>query len=319
MQQMKKLIASSLLVLLIVTLFSVQSKAQQDAQYTQYMFNQMVLNPAYAGSKTGPSLTAIYRHQWAGFDGAPKTISGSFHTPFGQSGIGLFIESDQIGLHDRLTANISYAYHIPIGKAHWSLGVQGGLLNYSSNWTENQAFDPSDPNLASNESRLAPNFGLGTYIYGERFYLGFSVPHLLDSSLDNVSEVARRYKHYFGTAGVVIGMGPNLKLRPSVLVKAVPAVAPVEADLNLSLLIRDAFWVGAAYQTNDAVAFLLEYAPTKGGIKLGYSYDLTLTELAGVNNGSHEIMLGWDFGGTRGASGGSSSKGGEKILSPRYF
>ena len=312
---MKKLLIATLALLCFLMLDSERATAQQDAEYTQYMFNSLVLNPAYAGSRDALSATAIYRHQWAGMDGAPRTLSLGGHSPIGDRvGVGLFLENDRIGVHNRFSLFGSYAYKIPVAAdGNLSLGLQAGILSYASNWANLPNIqDPTDPNFQGQQSKLLPNFGIGAYYYTDRYYVGLSVPHLLANNLDDISPQAKQYMHYFLTGGMVFDINSDLKLKPSILIKHVPSLSPLEADLNVSLLFRDALWVGMGYRTADALLFLLEYQfPT--GLRIGYSYDLTLTKLSGFNSGSHEIMLGIDLDT---GSGGNSI---QKVLSPRYF
>lgn len=311
---MKKLFIAVLLMLGV----SADIFAQQDSEYTHYMFNSLVLNPGYAGSRGALSGTAIYRHQWAGITGAPRTFSLAGHSPFGERvGVGLYMESDRVGVHNRLSLFGSYAYRIPIAAdGNLSLGIQAGFRNYVSDWNDSDLNiqNTSDPSLSGKQSKLLPNFGLGAYYYTERYYVGLSIPHLIDNKLDKVQELAKEYKHYFLTGGVVLDISPTVKFKPSVLLKSVPAVAPLEVDINLNFLFQDALWAGVGYRTADALLFMLEYQ-FANGLRLGYSYDLTLTQLGAHNSGSHEIMLGWDLAGGLGGGGGD----GDKVLSPRFF
>jgi len=291
--------------------------AQQDAEYTQYMFNGLVLNPAYAGSRGGLSATAIYRNQWVNIPEAPRTFSIAGHTPIGDSNsaVGLWLESDQLGVHDKIRLYASYAYHIPMGSndAKLSLGVQGGLLNINSNFTEASVITANDPAYAENISNTLPNFGLGAYYYAERFFAGVALPHLLNNQLyedlPNVTvEGARQYRHLFATAGVVLPFGEKLDFRPTALLKAVPgAHAPVELDLTAHFLINKVLWLGAAWRSGDSIDFLAELNFGRG-FRAGYSYDLTTTKLGDYNDGSHEFMLGYDV-----------QKDKSRVLTPRYF
>ncbi len=303
----------SFLILICVMAFSYVSYGQQDSEYTQYMFNKLVINPSYAGSLDAFSTTAIYRHQWAGMDGAPRTFSINAHAPFGEhSGIGGYIENDKIGVHNRFSLFGSYAYRLDLGNAgQLSLGLQAGVQHYRSNWTEANALDPDDIVLADDYSKLMPNFGLGALYYADNYYIGLGIPHLINNKLDNVTKEAHQFRHYFLGGGMMFDAGTNLKILPSVLLKSVPGRAPLEADLNIHFLLRDALWLGVGYRTADALAFLLEYQFVNG-LRLGYAYDLTLTKLGPFNSGTHEVMLGWDI-----FSDGSNPS--RKIISPRFF
>ncbi|MGB0929266.1 MAG: PorP/SprF family type IX secretion system membrane protein [Chitinophagales bacterium] len=283
--------------------------AQQDAQYTQYMFNTLVINPAYAGSRDAVSILGIYRNQWTGFNGSPTSFAASVHSPVGEKlGLGLFLESDQIGVHQRLSAYTAYAYKIALGGGYLSLGLQAGVLQYSSDWSElPEVLDPDDPIFLADNSKLLPNFGLGVYYYSEQFFVGVSVPHLLEGNIDEVSELAMQDRHYWATAGVAIPLNDNLKVQPSLLVRMVPSIAPVNIDANLSLIINNIFRVGAGYRSSQAVLFMLEYQQDK--LRVGYSYDLGLSSLADYHSGSHEIMVGLDL----------PTNKLQKVQSPRFF
>ncbi|MGB0840360.1 MAG: PorP/SprF family type IX secretion system membrane protein [Chitinophagales bacterium] len=293
---------------LLTCLACMDAKAQQDAQYTQYMFNGLALNPAYAGTRDAISATAIYRHQWAGVVGAPRTFSFSVHSPLQeQAGLGLFVESDRIGIHNRLSLFASYAYRIVVGEGQLSIGLQGGLLNYQSDWNNlPNVADPGDVVLANPESKLLPNFGLGIHYYTERFYVGASIPHMLDNELSEVSLQALQSRHYFITSGALIDLSTTLKVKPSIMLKAVSG-SPLAADLNLSFLIRDVLWLGAGYRFGDALTFLGSFQ-FNNGLRLGYAYDLTRTDLQ-PTGGTHEVMLGFDF----------IKEGDNPVLNPRFF
>lgn len=289
--------------------------AQQDAQYTQYMFNGQTFNPAYSGSRGKLSMAAVYRNQWLNTAAAPQTYSLGIHALLGNNhGIGLYAENDQIGVHKRLSAYLSYAFHIGFSESlKLSIGLQGGMLQYKSDWLDSPPKDLTDLVFLENESYLAPNFGVGLYLYSPNFYVGFSAPHLLDSSLDNSIEALSKYeRQYVMTAGVVIPIGEMIKLKPSVLVRSIPSVAfgNTQADVNLSLFYNNALMIGLGYRTSKAIAGLLHYQ-FKNGLRLGYAYDYSLNELADYHSGSHEVMIGFDI-----SSAGDKL---EKVLHPRFF
>lgn len=282
--------------------------AQQDAQYTEYMFNSLAYNPAYAGSREAVSANAIYRNQWWDFEGAPKTVSFSIHAPFRDKyGIGLATVHDRIGVHQFTGAMGSFSYHFYVSKtAKLSVALQGGLLYHQSDFGSLNT-QGTDPVFATEGKQVLPNFGVGIYFYSQNYYIGLSAPHLLDNELTTVSRLARQYRHYYLAAGYVFPISESLKLKPSVLLKAVPASAPLEADINLNLFIQDFVWVGATYRTNASTNLLIGTQLTKN-ITLAYSYDLVLTDIRNHTNGSHEIMLGFDW-----------SLSNQRIVSPRYF
>ncbi len=269
--------------------------AQQDAQYTQYMFNMLVINPAYAGSRDAVSILGVYRNQWTGFNGSPTTISASVHSPVGEKlGLGLFIEADKIGIHQRLSAYSAYAYKIALGGGYLSLGLQAGILQYQSDWSElPAAYNPDDPNFVTDNSKILPNFGLGAYYYTDQYFIGVSVPHLLDSTLDDVSPLATQERHYWVTAGVAIPINESMKIQPSILIRSVPSIAPINIDGNINLIINDIFRIGAGYRSSQAALFILEYQQDK--LRIGYAFDLDLSDLSNQHSGTHEIMVGLDI------------------------
>ncbi len=299
-----------------------QVSAQQDPQYTQYMFNGLSINPAYAGTRGGLSLTAVGRYQWVDIKGAPRTISLSAHSPLAKKvALGLNVEGDEIGVHRRIGAFASYAYHLPLG-SEWklSLGLQAGVHHYSSRFTEIAVSDP-DPNFSEDFTKTLPNFGAGFFLYSQRFYFGAAAPHLLqhklrtDTTDADISKVSHQYRHYLLTGGAVFHLADGFDLKPSFLIKSVPASAPFVADLNLSLLVKETVWVGVSYRSFDSIDFIAELL--LGKMRLGYSYDLTLTKLSNYNSGSHEVMLGYDFGGD--SKGGKGLGRKERVVTPRYF
>lgn len=300
-----------------------KAAAQQDARYTQYMFNGLLLNPAYAGSSGNANISAFYRTQWVGLDGAPTSITLSGHGALGdgdQVGVGGFLEYDDIGLHNTWRVYGTYAYHLKIGAGKLGIGLQAGGSLFSADLSQAQtAGTPGtdDPVFQNDLSRFLPNFGVGLYYHSEHFYLGASIPQLLTNNLksneSSISLVGQQYRHYFFTTGVVLELSENFKIIPSALVKMVPINAPTQVDLNVNLMFANAFWVGSSVRLSEemepeSLDFLLGFQ-LKNGLRIGYSYDLTLTDLADFNNGSHEIGIGFDFGGG----------GDRRIITPRYF
>ncbi len=298
---------SLLLCLIQLSVANIDCQAQQEAQYTQYMFNGLVLNPAYAGSRDVNSAVAFYRHQWAGIDKAPRTVAFSFHGPASEKvGLGIHLENDRIGVHNRLNIHGSYAYRFRLGYGQMSLGVRAGIHNYNSKWTETELQDLDDQVFHANENKLLPNFGFGALYFANQFFIGVSVPKILEQDL-TVTKIAKERRHIFVRGGLILPLSPTLDLRPSTLVKMVPGKAPVSADFNLSLWIQKALSLGVSYRLQDSWDFLVEYQ-VNHHLQIGYSYDWTATELRQANSGSHEIMLGYDFSLDR-----------ERIVSPRHF
>lgn len=279
------------------------ASAQQDPMYSMYMFNGMAVNPAYAGSREKPVITAIYRHQWTGLQGAPKTVTLSGHAPLlnDKIGVGLTLMNDNIGVFNTLTLMGSYAYRLPVGeKGKLCFGLNVEINNFRANW-QNLALTDVNDNvfIGSRNNIFSPNFGAGLYYYTEKFYAGASVPHFLNMSLtehlsvEGTDMVARQWKHYFATTGAVFGLGENVKFKPSVMCKYVKN-APFQVDFNAAFLFKEALWIGASYRTGDAVSGMVEYNFSKG-LHIGYSYDFTITELNDYSSGTHEIMISYEF------------------------
>lgn len=305
---MKKLILGSLLTLISLTL-----TAQQDAMISQYMFNGLFLNPGYAGSHPYLSTTALHRTQWVNFEGAPQTSSFAIDGPLNKDkmGLGLIIVNDRIGVTQQTDIYANYAYKLKVGNGHLAFGLKAGASAYSARLSALTVWD-EDQTFASNlNSHWLPKFGFGTYFYSERAYAGFSIPTLVayDSGRDfklDLEQSTHLRRHYFLNAGYVLDVNPLIKLKPSVLVKYVSA-APVQVELNMNALLYDVLWIGASYRSGDAIAAIGEYQITPR-LRVGYTYDFTTSIMNRYSNGTHEIVIGYDF---------RSEK--IKMKNPRYF
>jgi type IX secretion system PorP/SprF family membrane protein len=286
--------------------------AQHHPMYSQYMFNQMVINPAYTGSRDVLSATALYRHQWAGIKGAPRTQSFYFHSPLPnpRNNFGLSFVLDRLGVTSTNSFNLSYAYRFDVGKGRLAFGLQGGLTTLQNRYSEVQTDTPGDAVFQGNSTPiLIPGVGFGCYYDTKRWYLGISTPYLLEykSNAFNVlmKDDPRAFKPILLATGCLIRINPDLLLRPSGLVKFIPN-SPAQFDLNANLIIKESLWLGAGYRSGDAVVGMLEYQ-INPQFRLGYSYDYSVTDLQKYNNGSHEFMLRYEFGYR------------VKTMSPRYF
>ncbi len=301
------------LLVLILTV-SATAKAQQEPMYSQYMFNMMNINPAYAGSRGVVTATALYRNQWVGIDGAPKTASLGFDMPINSKKIGLGVQmyDDELGIERTTGLNVSYAFRIQLTEAGTlSLGLQGGVLNYRANYSQVRTFNPNDPSFNQNISGILPAAAAGIYYNSDKFYFGVSTPALLKTKISadgstDIASVTGRDLHIYATTGFVVKLSPDLVLKPSILVKAVSG-APIEYDFNGNLWIQNVFSLGFSYRTGDAYVGMAELQLSRQ-LRLGYAYDKTFSDLSTVNTGTHELMLRMEFG----------SSGG-KVASPRYF
>lgn len=307
---MKKLILS----IASVVFCSLNMQAQQDPMVSQYMFNGLYLNPAYAGSHDYWTSTLSYRNQWVGFDGAPQTMIGSIDGPIRDKnmGLGMILLHDQLGVTKQNTAILNYSYQIKTSATtKFAMGVNAGISQFSAKLTDLTVWDQDQVFQNDLTSKVLPRFGVGMYYYGKKHYLGLSIPTLFAYQKDmnfnfDLSKATFLRRHYMFTAGYVFETSKDIKIKPSVLVKYVKN-APVQADFNLATVYKDKFWVGASYRTNDAFAIILEYQ-TNEHFRVGYAYDITTSKLRNYSSGSHEIMIGWDFG-----------KDLVKVKSPRYF
>ncbi len=303
---MKKL---SLLVLFLVLCTEVAT-AQQDPQYTQYMYNMNVMNPAYAGSKESLSLTALYRKQWSGFEGAPETYTFSAHSPFGDKvGLGLSAIKDELGPISETNVYVDFSYTLQMSTSlQLALGVKAGATFHDVGLTALELQDPNDPFFSENINNVYPNVGAGAFLYTDNFYLGLSVPNLLNSvHLDeNGLKYGSETNHYFATTGYVFQISENFKLKPSVMVKSA-FDAPVSFDGNLNALFYEKFELGASYRLDDSFSGLVGFQVTPN-IRVGYAYDRVTSDIKTVADSSHEVIVTFDVFFNKRA-----------LRSPRYF
>lgn len=283
-------------------------RAQQQVMFSQYMFNNLAINPAYAGSQESLSMTALMRYQWVGLEGAPNTQTFSAHTPFEKKriGVGLVVLHDNIGVTDQTGVYGSYAYKIPFSKGTLSLGLQAGFTHYNARFSE---VSSTDPTFQSGDiSEIHPNFGVGVFYSTDKFYVGASAPQLVQSKFDkqNQDSYAKIVRHYFIQSGYVFDLSQHVKLKPNVLIKMVEG-APLEIDLNANLFLHDLVGVGVSWRSMDAIVLLLQLQITEK-LQFGYSYDFGTTAIRQVSSGSHEFYLNYRL---------SFSK--SKIITPRYF
>ncbi len=272
--------------------------AQQDEMYTQFFTNKLAVNPAYAGSKETFNLLALYRTQWVGMDGAPKTISFTAHAPImkNTSGIGVSLLQDKIGIFQNLIFNFAYTYRIifPFGKL--SLGLSGRIQHMEIDWTKTNPQTYFDNSISFTKNNLfLPNFGAGTYFYNDNLYLGLAVPHLFNNKYklhkeNSTQTESNAERHYFAMAGYMLPLTTDLAFKPAAQLKYVQN-APLELDLNMSLIFYDTFVIGASWRTKDSYSVVCQIWLDKN-FACGYSHDFTYTKIA---HGSHEIFISYDF------------------------
>tara|TARA_R110002074_G_scaffold696_5_gene3852 strand:- start:3048 stop:3923 length:876 start_codon:yes stop_codon:yes gene_type:complete len=286
------------------------AQAQQDPQYTQYMYNMNVVNPAYAGSKETLSLTALYRKQWSGLDGAPETITFSGHSPVtDEVGLGLSVIKDELGPVKETNAYVDFSYTLQVGEnLKLALGLKAGATFHDVGLADLELQDPNDPFFSQDISNTYPNIGAGAFFYGDNFYVGLSVPNFLNSvHLDeNGLKYGSETNHYFATAGYVFQVSENMKLKPSVMVKSA-FDAPLSFDGNLNALFYEKFELGVSYRLEDSFSGLVGFQATDY-LRIGYAYDHVISELDAVASASHEVILTFDVFFKK-----------KSLRSPRYF
>jgi len=286
--------------------------------YTHYMYNTLVVNPAYAGSRDALTVTAINRMQWVGFEGAPVTQSITMHSPLERENIGLgfSILNDKIGPTNLTSVVFDYAYKIKLSEfSKMSFGLSLGANLFQANLSAMQLDVQNDPVFLNNiNNRLTPNIGYGMYFSRERFYAGFSVPNLLEMSYSQIEQnngtslIGKEKRHYFFIAGALFHVNDHLDFKPTTFVK-VTAAAPFEADFTASFILKKIFLIGAMFRSGDAFGGLVGFDITDQ-LHVGYSYDWSYgLKTARYNNGSHEILLRFDF----------KILNQKQIHSPRYF
>ncbi|WP_178991655.1 PorP/SprF family type IX secretion system membrane protein [Winogradskyella schleiferi] len=298
------------LSIIAVLLLAFQMHGQQDPQYTQYMYNMNIVNPAYAGSREGLSFGLLYRNQWSRIEGGPETGTFFGHTPIGSNlGLGLSVISDQIGPVKETNAYVDVSYTLNLGGEHkLAFGVKGGATFHDIGLAGIDIVDEDDPFLNQNINSTTPNIGAGFFYYTEKYYVSLSVPNLLSSvHLDNDGrKIGSETQHYFLTGGYVFDLSPNTELKPSVMVKSA-FDAPTSFDVNLNARFFKKFEIGASYRLDDSFSGLVNFALTDG-LRIGYAYDAISSDIKAYAPASHEIMLLFDLNFPKRVS-----------RSPRYF
>lgn len=296
-----------------ITMLSVFSAlAQQDPQYTQYMYNTLSVNSAYAGSLGHLAITGIYRTQWVGLEGAPSTQSFTLDTPIGKNvGLGLSVVSEEIGPSEEQYIDANFSYTIQSGQTHkLSFGIKGGGRVINIDWTKGSYRDPDVQFRENITNKFLPVVGAGLYWHGERDYIGLAVPNFMTKERYDYDDIAEDLMneriHVYLIGGIVFDLSAHTKFKPAVLLKYVSG-APLIADLSANFMFNNAVTLGVAYRTSDSVSGLASIQITPQ-FNVGYSYDYTTTELQNYNSGTHEIMLRFELV--------SRKKG---LKSPRFF
>ncbi len=314
------------LIIFMLVIFGIASTSvsgQQDAQYTQYMYNTVSVNPAYAGSRGVLSIMGLHRSQWVGLDGAPRTQTLTLNTPIGSSermGLGLSIVNDEIGPTDETYFDIDFSYTIPTseqGKLSFGLKAGGHLLNVD--FQRLSQFNNNDALFENNiDNKFSPNVGIGVYYHTDRSYIGISAPNLLEtdhfdeSTTSNtstaVSFLAEERINYYLIAGHVFNLSDDVKFKPAILSKLVFG-APLQVDVSANFLLYDRLTLGAAYRWSAAVSAMVGFQ-VSDSMMIGFAYDKETTELGQTqfNDGSYEVMLRFEL-----------FKKYNRMLTPRFF
>ena len=306
--------------LYIVLIFTYASyiHAQQDPNYTQYMYNMNVLNPAYAGSKENISGSLMYRQQWVGLEGAPKTATFSLHSPVGKNvGLGISAISDKIGPVEENNVYADFSYTLNLGGSNrLALGLKAGAtfhkIGLFSDIGNGYTQQPGDLAFSENTNSANLNIGTGLFYYSEKYYLAFSIPNMLNSKHLDVTQNGQLYQfgsdvqHYFITGGYVFNLSDNTKFKPSFMMKSAFNV-PTSIDLSSNFLFYNKFEAGASYRLNDSFGAMINFAISPS-IRIGYAYDYIISDLKVTTVASHEIMVLFDINFPKKAS-----------ISPRFF
>jgi len=315
MKGIKKYITIILITMGVLLLAYKTSIAQTEPMYSQYMYNMLGVNPAYAGSREATSFNLFQRKQWVGLEGAPQTTSVSLDQAIlnKKAGWGIQLYDDKLGVEKADGINLMTATRIRVSEnGILSGGLSLGLMNYRIDLINvTNRYTPSDPAFYSNFNKWTPSIGIGLYYNTDNFYAGVSIPNILKSRLSAFDVIKSglqkvNSRHIFLTTGLVIPINENIKLKPSTMIKMVEG-APIEADLNTNIWFHDLISVGVSYRTGDAVISMAEIQATEN-LRIGYAYDITISPLKYYNNGSHEFMIRYEIGNTK-----------TKVKSTRYF
>jgi type IX secretion system PorP/SprF family membrane protein len=304
-------------LLVVLFLLSGCIYAQQDAQFTQYMYNTININPAYAGSRESMNVFILHRAQWVGLDGAPITNSVSVNTPINGSkvGIGVSILNDKIGPSDENNIAVDLSYSINTSrdfKLSFGLKATANILNVDFNRLNR--YDLNDYSFETNiDNKFSPNIGVGLYLHSNNTYIGLSAPNLLETNhfdryagIGSSTYIAKEKIHYYFIAGHVFDLSGNMKFKPSILTNLVQG-APLQVNLSANFLINEKFVAGVAYRWSAALSAMVGFQASDSWF-IGYGYDLETTKLANYNSGSHEIFLRYELFNKY-----------DRIVSPRFF
>jgi len=288
-------------VSILTFLFTLSAWGQLQPLSNQYIFNGLAINPAYSGSREALSMTMLYRNQWVGLEGAPKTMSFSLHAPLRKEkiGLGLLIINDKIGVTSETSIVANYAYRMDVFNGKLALGLGAGITLINTAWSELVAIDPDDELLMGNSPTFTlPDFSIGAYYTINNFFLGLSIPQFLSHQFNytkskftlknNFSEY-----NYMITAGNIFVINAEIKIFPALLMKYNPGNSP-QVDLYSHIIYREKFWVGVSYRSKKSMVGIFQYQ-INNQLRIAYSFDFDIGKLGRYKSGSHEIMMKYDF------------------------
>lgn len=282
-----------------MVLFSITANSQQKVQFTQYMFDGMVINPAYAGADGALSLTLISRDQWAGVEGAPNSQTLSGHTLFKKNnvGVGFSLNNDVIGVHRTFNFSTNYAYHLPIDNLSFlSFGLQAGLYNHRSDYSSLADEMNNDPLLSVGDiSHTFFNVGTGLYFRSPNLHIGYSIPEMLPEKITFNDSISVKFKeiNHFIFSKYRYYLNENIDLEPSLLIKYIHGL-PVSYDINFNATYRRVLTGGISYRRRESIDFLLKCQLTPQ-LQFGYSYDYPINQISVLSNSSHEVLVKYIF------------------------
>jgi type IX secretion system PorP/SprF family membrane protein len=304
------------IVVILFILLSAPLFAQQDPVYNQYMFNPLVVNPAYAGSRDVISTVFLHRSQWVGVDGAPNTQSFSIHSPFAHRklGLGFNMVRDQFGPYTATTLSGSYAYRLNLSKGKLAFGIRTTAINYTNDWSKVEYRDINEEVNSEGKTMFwLPSFDFGLRYHTRTFYAGITFLNLNNPTLkfntsSAVNERSSLARHFNLTLGNAFEINKDFVFKPSMMLK-MSDKQNLLLDVNFSALYKQAFWFGFSLRSTKAVVIILEYN-ISDKFRAGYSYDFSFSKLMRYNTGSHEIFLGFDI---------AALKKKPAMLSPRNY
>ncbi|MBO9733214.1 MAG: type IX secretion system membrane protein PorP/SprF [Chitinophaga sp.] len=284
-----------------------KATAQQEPLYSQYMFNGMIINPAYPSMDESSSLTAVARNQWVGVDGAPKTATASFYTPIKatNTSFGVSLMNEKITVNSQTEVNFNVSQRVKLNeKIYLAMGIKGGMSQFRE---DNSSLSTTDPVFAHNQSYWKTDIGFGFMIFTDRFFIGLSSPTFKSFDLGNSVNKVKVESHYYLQTGYLININDDVKFKPNVLLRQVKG-AGFQYDLNANILLRNVVWLGASWRSEKTVTGLVQVQITKN-LQIGYSYDTPMqSNLKGAQTVSHELMVNYRFAWSK-----------WKVVAPRYF